>query len=149
VKLGVLCRDPHITLQGFKDQEYRKRRERFADYAINYKHGQKIENVEYTQEEIRTWGVVYNKLTELYRTHACKEYNDLFSQLVEKCGLRADKIPQLDDISRYLQDCTGFQLHPVAGLLSFRDFLAGFAFRIYYCTQYVRHGSKPFYNPEL
>jgi len=33
-------------------------------------------------------GVVYNKLTELYPTYACKEYNDLFSKLVEKCGLR-------------------------------------------------------------
>jgi len=93
-------------------------------------------------------GVVFNKLTKLYRTHACKKYNDLFSQLVEKCGFRADKIPQLDDISRYLKARTGFKLRPVAGLLSFRDFLAGFAFRIYFCTQYVRHGSRPDYNPE-
>jgi len=133
---------------GFKDHEYRKRREYFADLAMKYKHGQQIPRVTYTQQEIRTWGVVFNKLTELYRTHACKEYNDLFSQLVEECGFRADNIPQLDDISKYLQARTGFQLRPVAGLLSPRDFLAGFAFRIYYCTQYVRHGSRPDYNPE-
>lgn len=36
VKFAVLCRDPPYTLQVFKDQDYRKRREHFAVLANKY-----------------------------------------------------------------------------------------------------------------
>ena len=48
----------------------------------------------------------------------------------------------------YILAQTGFQLRPVAGLLSSRDFLAGLAFCIFHCTQYVRHPKDSEYNPE-
>lgn len=133
---------------GFNDPEYIRRRQYFADIAKNYKYGDRIPYVEYTQREIDTWTSIYDKVVCLYKKYACKEYNHFFPLMEENCGYRRDNIPQLADVSRFLKDSTGFTLRPAAGLISSRDFLASLAYRQFPCTQYIRHHANPNYTPE-
>ena len=116
--------------------------------SASYRQGQQIPRIDYTDNEKRTWSIVYNKLTPLLQKYACDEYLRLFPLLQQNCGYGADSIPQLQDISDFLRDTTGFQVRPVTGLLSARNFLYGLAHRTFFSTQYLRHHDRPLYTPE-
>ncbi|XP_065833573.1 phenylalanine-4-hydroxylase-like isoform X2 [Oscarella lobularis] len=132
-----------------KDFVYRTRRNQIGSIALTHKHGQTIPRIQYNKEEVKTWGVVYRALRQLHARHACKEYNEGFALLEAHCNFSEHTIPQLEDISNYLEKCTDFRLRPIGGQLSSRDFLAGLAFRTFHATQYIRHGANPFFSVEV
>uniref|UniRef100_A0A8C5M7J4 Biopterin-dependent aromatic amino acid hydroxylase family profile domain-containing protein n=1 Tax=Leptobrachium leishanense TaxID=445787 RepID=A0A8C5M7J4_9ANUR len=133
---------------GFTDKEYRKRRAYFAELAFKYREGDFLPRIDYTAEETNTWKQVYKSLSSLYPNYACQQYLDAFHELEEFCGFSEEAIPQLQDVSCFLKDRTGFKLRPAAGLLSARDFLACLAFRVFPSTQYIRHHSASMHSPE-
>jgi len=133
---------------GFKDEAYKQRRNTIVRNAMGHSHGKPIPIVDYTEEEHETWRKVYNKLESLHQQHACEDYLRAKQRFNRQGAMTRDRIPQLADVSELLHASTGFQIRPVAGLLTARDFLNSLAFRIFWSTQYIRHHSNPFYTPE-
>lgn len=133
---------------GFHDPEYRKRRSFLAETALNHKWNKPIPRIDYTLDEVAVWSTVWQRMEKLWHKYACREYLQALSLMQKHCGYSRETIPQQEDISKFLFHRTGFQMRPVAGLLSSRDFLNGLAFRIFFSTQYIRHSSRPLYTPE-
>uniref|UniRef100_A0AC35U4N2 BH4_AAA_HYDROXYL_2 domain-containing protein n=1 Tax=Rhabditophanes sp. KR3021 TaxID=114890 RepID=A0AC35U4N2_9BILA len=133
---------------GYQDQVYIDRRAELNRVANSYKYGDKIPHVDYTEGEHKLWGVCYETLKKLMNSYCCKEYRENIKMLEDEGIIKADKIPQIADLSVYLRSKTGFQLRPCGGLLSARDFLASLAFRVFQTTQYTRHPKAPHHSPE-
>jgi phenylalanine-4-hydroxylase len=133
---------------GFSDTQYRSRRAEIVRSALDYRHGDPLPRVDYLASEVETWGQVYDELKKRYPRLACAEFNAILHEL-ELCGMYSRaRIPQMGELSAWLDEKTGFTLRPVGGLLSARDFLNGLAYRVFHSTQYMRHPSKPLYTPE-
>ena len=129
---------------GFRDPEYRARRNYIAQLALAYQPGQEIPDAPYTPAEHEVWRTIWQALQPAHRTHACAEY--LAS--VRRLAFAPDRIPQLREVSEKVQRISGFRLEPVAGLVEPRVFLENLASGVFLCTQYIRHYSTPFYTPE-
>src|SRR5687767_7373574 len=129
---------------GFRDQEYRARRNRIAQIALAYRPGQAIPDAPYLPEEHQVWRRIWEALEPAHRDHACSEY----LSCIERLNLDRDHIPQLSEVSRKVQSISGFRLEPVAGLVKPRVFLENLADGVFLCTQYIRHHSAPLYTPE-
>lgn len=129
---------------GFRDLEYRVRRNRIAQLALSYQSGQPIPEAPYSAEEHQVWRAVWHALEPAHQAHACVEYLECLRQL----AFAPDHIPQLREVDEKVQALSGFRLEPVAGLVEPRVFLESLASGTFLCTQYIRHHSTPLYTPE-
>jgi len=142
VEVRIVNLDPDHP--GFRDAEYRARRNAIAQIATAYRPGQPIPRAPYTELEHRVWQTIWTALGPAHRAHACAEYLDC----LDKLDFDTDRIPQLDEVSRKVEALSGFRLEPVAGLVEPRIFLESLARGVFLCTQYIRHHSTPLYTPE-
>ncbi|RHY22758.1 hypothetical protein DYB32_009399 [Aphanomyces invadans] len=131
-----------------QDPAYVARRAILRTNVLNYRQGMPLPYVEYNELETQTWGTIYRTIRPKWLQYACEEYHAVLKLLEREIGYSDAAIPQFRDISAFLEATTGFSLHPVTGYLSPRDFLNGLAFRVFFCTQYIRHHSVPFYTQE-
>jgi phenylalanine-4-hydroxylase len=129
---------------GFRDKEYRARRNRIARIASEYVPGSVIPDAPYVPEEHEVWRAIMSALGPAHRAHACAEY----LACAERLGLPPDRIPQLSEVSGKVEALSGFRLEPVAGLVEPRVFLESLAGGVFLSTQYIRHHSSPLYTPE-
>jgi phenylalanine-4-hydroxylase len=129
---------------GFRDAEYRARRNRIARLALEHEAGQPVPDAPYTEEEHALWRTVLDALGPCHARFACAEY----LEAVRRLDLPRERIPQLGEVSERVRAISGFRLEPVAGLVEPRVFLESLADGVFLCTQYIRHHSTPLYTPE-
>lgn len=129
---------------GFRDVEYRARRNAIARVALEHESGTAVPEVAYTEAEQEVWREVWRHLDALHESRAARP----LVRLCDTLGLSRDRIPQLGEVNDRLTSATGFRMEPVAGLVQPRVFLRRLGERVFLSTQYVRHPSRPLYTPE-
>ncbi len=129
---------------GFRDPAYRSRRNAIARKALEYRDGDPLPQIEYTEEEQDVWRTVWRHLAPLHEERACGSW------LASSRALALDHthVPQLSEVNERLEGETGFRMLPVSGLVSGRMFLGMMGKGVFLSTQYMRHHSVPLYTPE-
>jgi len=145
---AILDRNTIVQLDpdhpGFRDREYRVRRNQIALLAMHYRPGDQIPDAPYTADEHRVWRTIWQALRPAHQKHACAEYLESLKRL----NFSDDRITQLREVNEKVHAISGFRLEPVAGLVQPRVFLENLADGVFLCTQYIRHYSTPLYTPE-
>jgi phenylalanine-4-hydroxylase len=139
---GLVQLDPDHP--GFRDPIYRARRDAIARIAFEYRDGDPVPRVDYTDDEQEVWRTVWRNLAPLHDRYACGAYLGCS----EKLRLDRARVPQLADVNLAIARATGFRMRPVAGLVSDRNFLGHLGRSTFLATQYMRHPSRPLYTPE-
>lgn len=129
---------------GFRDADYRARRNAIAQLALEHTLGGPVAEVAYTEEEHAVWRTVQEHLAPLHDRYACRAYKEGFVA----SGIATPRIPSMQSVNARLAAATGFRLEPVGGLVTAGQFMRVLADGVFLSTQYMRHCSVPLYTPE-
>ncbi len=129
---------------GANDEKYRERRDYIAAMSKRFRETGVITDIDYTDEEQGIWKHVAERLEELHQRHA----SPFYLRAKKDLGISNERIPQLTEMNRRLNELSNFRLAPIEGLVDTRSFLSWLSFRTMLSTQYIRHHSRPEYTPE-
>lgn len=90
--------------------------------------------IHYTDAEDQVWRTLYERQIKLIENKACKEFTDGLAKL----SLSAEKIPQCKDLSKKLQELTGWSVTPVAALISYAEFFTLLSQREFPAASFIR-----------
>ncbi|KTC98932.1 phenylalanine-4-hydroxylase [Legionella geestiana] len=90
--------------------------------------------VAYSEAEHHVWSLLYRRLKPLLPGRACESFIKGLSAL----GLSEDVIPQLPDVSKRLQDTTGWAVEAVPSLISARAFFTLLAAKKFPAATFIR-----------
>jgi phenylalanine-4-hydroxylase len=136
----ILQRHPHVD-----DPVYNQRRRKIRLLVKQYhKDPTVLPLVNYTDEENEIWRTILKTLRPLHRKYASKIYLEGWKKLC----FPADVIPELRAVSESLEKVCGFKLIPIEGFVDSKSFLSCLRTHSMFCTQYVRHPSKPLFSDE-
>ena len=90
--------------------------------------------VSYDNVENQTWATLFARQMPIVQSAACKEY----IAGVKLLDFTADKIPQLPDVNKKLLAATGWQVAPVAALISFDRFFKLLSERKFPAATFIR-----------
>lgn len=98
----------------------------------------------YTPEQHAVWQELVERRLPQLQQNACAEYLDGFLQI----GLKADRLPNLRDVSAKLKPRTGWASSPVSGFLPADAFFEMLAARMFPTTTWLRARESMDYTPE-
>ncbi|MGC1181779.1 phenylalanine 4-monooxygenase [Legionella sp.] len=90
--------------------------------------------VNYAAEEHKVWRILFKRQMKLIPGRACDEFITGLNLL----GITSQNIPQLPDLSRCLSAVTGWQVTPVAALISAREFFELLAKKQFPVATFIR-----------
>lgn len=129
---------------GANDEAYRQRRDYIAAMSKRFRETGVITDIDYTDDEQGIWKHVAERLEDLHQRHA----SPFYLRAKQDLGISNERIPQLTEMNRRLNELSNFRLAPIEGLVDTRSFLSWLSFRTMLSTQYIRHHSRPEYTPE-
>lgn len=90
--------------------------------------------VDYSAQENRIWNILFERQLKLLPGRACDE----FLSGLQTLGLNSWTIPQLPEVSERLKAKTGWQVAPVAALISAREFFELLAEKYFPAATFIR-----------
>lgn len=116
-----LAQESHPILN---DKAYMDRRNHVTKISASYDlvRSAEIPRIDYTQQERQIWRTVFEELCEVQDKYAPLPIAQNFKKLSEGLQLSNERVPQLEELSRFHRETSGWSIRPVGGLLTLQEF---------------------------